>query len=114
MRAISARREVRTMRYGVVFVSLGLLGMLGCEGAPRCPSGMSAEDGRCVCDEPRYFDADGDGYGSGPRLASCELGPSIVTVAGDCDDRDPARHPGAAEVCNGQDDDCDGEIDEDF
>ncbi len=30
----------------------------------------------------------------------------------DCDDTDPEVHPGAEEVCNGKDDDCDGVIDE--
>lgn len=29
----------------------------------------------------------------------------------DCDDGDPAVHPGAPELCNDRDDDCDGEID---
>jgi hypothetical protein len=32
----------------------------------------------------------------------------------DCDEQDPAVHPGVAEVCNAVDDDCDGLIDEDF
>jgi len=32
---------------------------------------------------------------------------------GDCADDWPAVHPGAAELCNGFDDDCDGEVDED-
>jgi len=32
----------------------------------------------------------------------------------DCQPLDPAAHPGAEEVCNGQDDDCDGETDEGF
>jgi outer membrane protein assembly factor BamB len=32
--------------------------------------------------------------------------------SGDCDDRDPAVHPGATESCNQIDDDCDGQVDE--
>lgn len=33
--------------------------------------------------------------------------------SGDCDDADAAVFPGADERCNGEDDDCDGEVDED-
>jgi hypothetical protein len=32
---------------------------------------------------------------------------------GDCDDANPAVHPGAPETCNDRDDDCDGVVDED-
>jgi hypothetical protein len=31
---------------------------------------------------------------------------------GDCDDTDPATHPGAEEACNGEDDDCNFSIDD--
>jgi len=62
-----------------------------------------------------YQDADGDGYGdpdSGTSSASAPEG--WVEDATDCDDGDASIHPGAAESCNGLDDDCDGEIDEDL
>ncbi len=57
-----------------------------------------------------YPDADGDGYGDSD-LASCER--LATEVGGDCDDADPARHPGASELCNGLDDDCEGTVDGD-
>ncbi len=53
----------------------------------------------CGCDPSvgGVEDADGDGYGS--------------TI--DCDDGDPAVHPGADEHCDGVDEDCDEVVDED-
>lgn len=60
-------------------------------------------------------DMDGDGYTDGLTLASCTQPTGYVASAlpGDCDDDEPAIHPGAPEICNGLDDDCDGEVDED-
>ena len=46
-------------------------------------------------------DADLDGY--------CATG-----LGADCDDTNPQIHPNAPELCNGLDDDCDGQIDEGF
>ena len=59
-----------------------------------------------------YVDMDGDGAGnpSMPVLACAATG--LVANANDCDDSNPARRPGADELCNGEDDDCDGNPDE--
>jgi len=60
-----------------------------------------------------YRDSDGDGYGVDvSEHEDCEAPEDYVETAGDCDDRDPAIHPDAPELCNGDDDDCDGDEDE--
>ncbi len=59
-----------------------------------------------------YRDADGDGVGGSEKIASCLAQPKDTSsTTGDCDDSNAAVHPGATEVCNGLDDDCDGTVD---
>lgn len=70
-----------------------------------------------ACEEVGYYrDEDSDGYGEIATAASfCDGRPSAgyVLQVGDCDNADPSVHPGAVEICDGRDDNCDGVIDED-
>ena len=59
-----------------------------------------------------YLDSDGDGFGNGKvTQLACAKPAGYVTVGGDCDDNNAGVHPGAAEICDGLDDDCDGTTD---
>jgi hypothetical protein len=61
--------------------------------------------------ETWYRDADGDGRGlATATVEACEQPAGYAFAAGDCDDTDAQVRPGAPERCNGEDDDCDGQI----
>ena len=61
-----------------------------------------------------YQDSDGDGFGNPTESVYACVQPSdYATNTLDCDPERPLIHPGALEVCNGLDDDCNGQIDED-
>ncbi len=60
-----------------------------------------------------YPDADADGAGvPGGAVLSCTQPPGFVILATDCDDTDDTAFPGAPELCDGADDDCDGIVDD--
>lgn len=63
-----------------------------------------------------YVDADNDGYGDAMDngTLSCTPISGSVTNADDCDDTNNAVNPGATEVCDGIDNNCDGQTDEGF
>lgn len=67
----------------------------------------------CDTADPVWADQDGDGAGTGTPVADCGTA-GMATTDGDCDDQDAAVSPFATEACNGVDDDCDGEIDDDL
>ncbi len=52
------------------------------------------------------YDDDGDGYCEGPPCTN------TTNTIPDCNDANAAAYPGAPEICNNLDDDCDGEVDE--
>ncbi|MCB9760882.1 MAG: hypothetical protein H6739_13675 [Alphaproteobacteria bacterium] len=76
-----------------------------CDGAVDEPSAADAADW--------YADVDGDGFGSTERQRACEAPEGYVALSTDCDDADPAVNPDATEVCDGVDNDCDGQTDDD-
>jgi hypothetical protein len=59
-----------------------------------------------------FADGDGDGYGTSSTTTACDMPADYAEIDGDCDDGDAAVHPDAVELCNEQDDDCDGDVDE--
>ena len=106
------------------FVWTGNEGSLNCcgnddgEGQPYEAAESSCEDGNdndcdgmvdyddpdCI-NQSDYNCTDHDEDGYYQMTDQCPVGT-------DCEDADPSVNPGALEVCNGLDDDCDGEIDE--
>ncbi|MBU1537291.1 lamin tail domain-containing protein [Myxococcota bacterium] len=61
-----------------------------------------------------YPDADHDGHGDqfAQPTVSCESLADHVTNNDDCDDSDDQKHPGLTEVCDGKDNDCNGDVDD--
>ena len=59
-------------------------------------------------DDGLGIDLDGDGHGD---ALSCATDATLELAYDDCDDTDPSVYPGAAEVCDGIDNDCNGSAD---
>lgn len=88
-------------------------------GAPEVCDGVDNDcDGTVDDDDGQvsyYVDGDDDGYGgAGPiTVNSCgDIPPHAASLGGDCHDGDPTINPGATEVFNGVDDNCNGQVDE--
>jgi hypothetical protein len=62
---------------------------------------------------PWFVDSDGDSFGEDKEVfGACELLKGYSENDEDCDDGDSGIYPDAPEVCDGVDQDCDGEVDE--
>ena len=64
--------------------------------------------------ETFFLDEDEDTFGdAGFTIEACSLPPGYSDNAEDCHDLDALIHPGADELCDGEDNNCNGETDED-
>ena len=81
-----------------------------CTADGECDDGDACTAEACVAGSCVYVTTDADG-----DLHSDATCPALGDLPNDdCDDTDDAVFPGATEVCNGVDDDCEGGADEDF
>ncbi|RMH74418.1 MAG: hypothetical protein D6683_12755, partial [Actinomyces sp.] len=81
-----------------------------CNGIDDDCDGLADED---AVGPTWYFDDDGDGHGNpDDSVQSCARPSGFVELGDDCDDDRADVYPGAAELCDEVDQDCDGEVDE--
>ncbi len=74
----------------------------------------AADDASATGGTTWFADVDGDSYGDATAATiACDAPSSHVLDATDCDDGDAGVSPAAAEVCGGEDEDCDGLTDDD-
>ena len=85
-------------------------GIEACDGTDNDCDGLT-DEADAVDAVVWYADTDGDGYGDPDSAAASCGGDGLTADASDCDDGNPAVNPVATEMCDGIDNNCDGETD---
>ncbi|MEN9699055.1 MAG: hypothetical protein RLZZ301_253 [Bacteroidota bacterium] len=84
------------------------------------PAGYVLANGDCndnnasiVAPVTYYVDADNDGFGDdASAMDYCQPQAGLITIGGDCNDANNAVYPGATEICDGLDNNCNDQTDE--
>lgn len=101
------------MKHLSVAVLTLLTALAACGGNSGGGGGDDGVDGGVTPTGMRYPDVDGDGFGDMTKGVEAAQAPAgFIEQGGDCNDRDKKVHPGANEVCDTVDNNCDGKIDD--
>ena len=86
-----------------------------CDGQDNDCDGMVDDEDPAISDPTTWFaDHDGDDFGdSASSLTGCAQPEGYTSDATDCDDVDATVNPSATEICDGEDNDCEGVEDPD-